>query len=139
MSRDRKRVLLVDDSPLIQDVTRRCLESAGYAVVCARDLADLERLGFHGDADVEAEPVDLILMDVNMPEAFGDDIAMVLRVVRGVEVPILLLSSLDPEELERRAAGAEIEGFISKRAGLEEVVRRVRAILGPAATTGEGT
>jgi DNA-binding response OmpR family regulator len=76
-----------------------------------------------------AQPPDMVLLDVQMPEAFGDDVATVLRAVRGVNVPIYLLSSLDEEELARRARASEIEGYISKRIGVRAIIERVRTIL----------
>jgi CheY-like chemotaxis protein len=118
----RRRILVVDDSVLFLDVTRAVLEQAGYSVLCASSLADVERL-------TSARP-DLVLMDVQMPEAYGDDVAMVMRAMRRVHVPIYLLSSLEDDELTQRASEAEIEGFISKRQGPEHLVDRVRAILG---------
>jgi DNA-binding response OmpR family regulator len=117
----KKRVLIVDDSALILQVTRDALEAAGFTVLTAGDLAELE--------DRRQEPVDLILMDVHMPEAFGDDVASVLRGVRGVDTPIYLLSSLDESELAQRSKEAEIEGYISKGAGVDAIVARVRTIL----------
>ena len=73
---------------------------------------------------------DLILMDVQMPELFGDDVAAVLRNERGVTTPIYLFSSLPPKELEERARAAKVDGFISKEGGMEELVSRVKQILG---------
>jgi DNA-binding NarL/FixJ family response regulator len=71
-------------------------------------------------------------MDVQMPEAFGDDVAMVLRAAREIDAPIYLLSTLDEAELKRRATEAEIEGYISKQIGVEAIIARVRQILGVA-------
>jgi DNA-binding response OmpR family regulator len=68
-------------------------------------------------------------MDVRMPEAFGDDVAMVMRHVRGVRVPIYLLSELGQQELQQRAVEADIDGFISKADSMEQLVERVRGIL----------
>ena len=45
------------------------------------------------------EGYDLILMDVQMPELYGDDVAMVLRNERHITTPIYLFSSLSPGEL----------------------------------------
>src|SRR5262249_6097128 len=122
--RERKKILIVDDSPLTLAVTRHALEGAGYTVLCARDLGEMEK-------HRAAEALDLILLDVQMPEAFGDDVAMVLRGAKGIKVPIYLLSTLDDEELAIRAREAEIDGYIPKRLGIEGLVKRVRAILPP--------
>jgi two-component system response regulator PrrA len=121
----RRRIVLIDDSPLILEMVGGALEAAGFETSIARDLSELE-------ARLTSAPPDLVLVDVQMPEAFGDDVAMVLRAVRGVAAPIYLLSSLDEAELARRAAASNIDGFIPKAIGVDRIVLRVRAILGEA-------
>ena len=118
-----KRILLMDDSALFLDVVRHVLEGAGYEVVCAKDLAELDRVRHD-------KPADLVLMDVQMPEAFGDDIAMTLRFAHDVKTPIYLLSSLSDEDLAERAVWAKADGYISKSVGVEGILERVREILG---------
>jgi DNA-binding response OmpR family regulator len=117
-----KRILVFDDSPFVLEVTQAALESEGFAVATAVDLVAFE-------AAREANAPDLILVDVQMPEAFGDDVAATLRGARGVKVPILLVSNLDGAELARRAADAEVDGWVSKRDGMNELLRRVKELL----------
>lgn len=118
-----KRILIVDDSPLAAEMAKVGLEGAGYTVMVALDLEQFET--FRADLDV-----DLILMDVQMPELYGDDIAAVLRHFDGVDAPIYLYSSLDADELGERATEAGIDGFVCKRDGIDVVVARVNEILG---------
>lgn len=124
MTEERKRILIVDDSPLLLDLAREALERAGFTVLVAQDFGQLGSLQEHGR-------IDLILMDVQMPELFGDDVAAVLREVRGVKTPIYLLSSLTADELAKRASEAEVEGYICKRDGIDALVERVTRILTP--------
>jgi DNA-binding response OmpR family regulator len=121
-STERKRILIVDDSPLMLDMAKEALELAGFTVFIAQNFKELAK--FQDDRNL-----DLILMDVQMPELFGDDVAMVLREVRGVKAPIYLLSSLDANELSERASEAEIDGYICKRDGIDALVERVVEIL----------
>jgi DNA-binding response OmpR family regulator/Tfp pilus assembly protein PilZ len=118
----RKSILVFDDSPFALALTRAALESAGFEVAVAEDLESFERQRVTFDPD-------LILVDVQMPEAFGDDIASTLRGWHGVKVPIVLVSSLDQAELERRAQRAQASGYIWKGAGMSELVRRCRELL----------
>jgi CheY-like chemotaxis protein len=117
-----KRILLMDDSAIFLEVMRGALEKEGYLVVAASNLAELDEVRTQA-------PSDLVLMDVQMPEAFGDDIAMTLRHAYGVKAPIYLLSSLDETDLAERASWAAIDGYISKNRGMEVVITRVREIL----------
>lgn len=117
-----KRILLMDDSEIFLEVTRSALQAAGYDVTCVNDLAQLAEARQHGTSD-------LVLMDVQMPEAFGDDIALTLRHVYGISAPIYLLSSLDESDLADRVEWAKIDGFISKQLGVAAIVDRVRTIV----------
>src|SRR5262245_1830365 len=117
-----RRILVVDDSAFTVEAVAWALHRAGFAVDVARDLWDLEK--------PELQAPDLVLMDVVLQEAFGDDLAMLLRGMRGFECPIVLLSSLPDHVLERRAADAELAGYISKKSGLAGIVARVRELLG---------
>ena len=123
MSPKPKQILLVDDSLLVLDMMRTAPTAAGYEVLTAADLSQL-------DHHRGTSRPDLVLMDVQMPEAFGDDVAMVLRAARDVEAPIYLLSTLDEADLKRRAADAEIDGYINKQIGVEAIVKRVQQIIG---------
>ena len=120
-----KRILLMDDSEIFLEVARRALEQAGYEVITANDLESFQQAR-------QQKPADLVLMDVQMPEAFGDDIAMTLRFAHDVDTPIYLLSSLADHELAERANEAQIDGFISKNIGIDRIVEQVRRILDPA-------
>ena len=117
-----KRIVVLDDSPIALELTQSALQDEGFDVAIAIDLREFE-------ARTAEAPADLILVDVQMPEAFGDDVAGTLRGGRGVRTPILLLSSIEEDELARRAREAGAAGWISKQAGLAELVRRVREVL----------
>ncbi len=123
---DKKSILVLDDSPLALEITRVALESAGFEVAIAETLTAFEQ-------QVASFDPDLILVDVQMPEAFGDDVAATLRARKGVRVPIILLSSIDETELALRAKEARAAGYIWKGAGTTELVRRCKELLGPIA------
>jgi two-component system NtrC family sensor kinase len=116
-----KRILLVDDSALIRTSAAQALGAAGFDVTVRAAFDELLEHGIEG--------FDLILMDVHMPELYGDDVAFTLRGERGVTTPIYLFSSLEEHELAKLAADAGIDGYLMKSAGLDELVVRVRRIL----------
>jgi CheY-like chemotaxis protein len=117
-----KRILMMDDSPIFLDAMRAALESVGHAAVCASTLAELEQARDSGHFD-------LVLMDVQMPEVFGDDVALTLRHAYGVDTPIYLLSSLDERDLAERVKWAQVDGYISKNRGLAGVMKEVERIV----------
>lgn len=118
-----KSILLLDDSEIVRAAAAHCLEQAGYAVTTVSSIDELEERG-------DPQGADLILLDVDVQQLFGDDVGMVLRKVRGITRPIWLYSSKPEGELAERVADAGLDGFISKSDGLEALVERVRQILG---------
>jgi len=119
----QRKILIIDDSPLVLEVTRSALEHAGYVV---RTVTTLD--AFEEERRTPPAP-DLIVVDVQMPEAFGDDLAMTVRGAYGERAPILLLSSLDDAELARRAQAADASGWVSKRAGLDALLGKITEVL----------
>jgi DNA-binding response OmpR family regulator len=117
-----KKILIIDDSPLVTGILQQTLAEAGFAAFAAQHMDQLE-------AHLAERTFDLILMDVQMPEIFGDDVAMVLKEVRGVQAPIYLVSDLDEAELEKLADASYVAGYLSKRDGVDTLVRRVTSLL----------
>ena len=122
MAGRRKSILLLEDSELIRAAVTARLEQEGYGVTAVESITQLEMT-------TDPRVFDLILLDVEVAELFGDDVGMVLRRVRGVKVPIWLYSSRPDDELAERVRDAGIDGFISKTAGLDALVEKVAAIL----------
>jgi len=119
---ERKAILVFDDSPFALALTRAALEAAGFTVAIAADLSSFERQRVAFDPD-------LILVDVRCPKRSAMTSPRRWRGWHGVQVPILLVSSLDQSELERRAQRAQASGYICKGAGMSELVRRCREVL----------
>lgn len=97
----KPRVLVVDDEPLMQQVTSRVLSDQGYAVYCAANGRDALRQLRGG-----LQP-DLILLDLMMPEMDGWQF---LREQKQDEqlasIPVIVVSSNDAVALRAAAAGA---------------------------------
>ncbi len=116
------RVLVIDDSPMTVDLLKGALANAGIEADAASDLAAL-------DAKLNAQSYELVLVDVNMPEMYGDDVVEFLRATRQIKSTLLLYSDLSEGELERKAIASGADGFITKAAGLEAAVERVAQAL----------
>lgn len=67
-----KSVLVVDDDPSIRALIRLYLESAGYAVIEAAD-------GRRAMAALDGQAVDLVILDIFMPEMDGLEVLQALR------------------------------------------------------------
>jgi DNA-binding response OmpR family regulator len=120
------RVLVIDDSPMLVELTVRALTAAGYQASGAMDLASLEQKLSEG-------PAALILMDVNMPEMFGDDVVEYLRTMKKVTSKLVLYSDIPEQELATKARTSGADGYIVKGEGLEAVLAEVIKLIGPPA------
>lgn len=99
------RVLLIDDSPTFREVERELLERRGYVVVGEADCAAAGRLA------VEDVAPDAVLLDVNLPDATGWELAAEL-VREDPELAVLLVSAREPDyELARQCPA---RGFVLK-------------------------
>ena len=116
------RVYVLDDSPVVLAMTVEGLRSAGYEAKGATDLAALDGLL------QEADP-DLVLLDVRMPEMFGDDVLEFLRSEKKLRARLLLFSDLDGDELLERAQRAGADGTVPKAKGLAAILAAVAAQL----------
>jgi len=102
------KVLVVDDEPHIREVVRRVLAQEGYDVMEAED----------GEAALEKafrEIPDLIVLDVMMPVMDGFAVLRGLRETPSTQdIPVILLTAVDPAEGERRGMELGVEHYITK-------------------------
>jgi len=114
------RVLIADDEPNIREVISFALERAGFGVATARNGSEALQQFRRG-------PIDLIVLDVGMPEMDGLEVCRQIR--KTSDVPILFLSARD-EEIDR-VLGLEIGGddYVTKPFSARELVARVNVIL----------
>jgi len=113
-------VLLVDDDGHIREIVRFALEQAGHRVTEAKD-------GAAGRCAFEKGEIDLVILDIVMPELDGLELCKIIR--KESTLPILFLSSRD-EELDR-VLGLELgaDDYVTKPFSPRELVARVKAAL----------
>lgn len=114
------RILVVDDEPHIREVICFALERAAMTTLTARNGSEALQMFRRGG-------VDLIVLDIGMPEMDGLEVCRQIR--KSSEVPILFLSARD-EEIDR-ILGLEIGGddYVTKPFSARELVARVNVIL----------
>ncbi|HEY1298445.1 MAG TPA: response regulator, partial [Chloroflexota bacterium] len=91
------RILIVDDTPALLDVMRTCLESEGYRVQTCLESR-------HAAALAAADPPDVIMLDVVMPEVSGWQVLAQLREdPRFQRTPVIVCTAYVAEALGRLA------------------------------------
>ncbi len=119
--RPRKRILVVDDEPLMRKGLELQLRNAGYEVDCVEDGRQALLL-------LRERTYDLVVSDIIMPFISGLELLNSLRQERN-QTAILLCSSLNSENVVRRAFEIGADGFISKPYHTRELLQHIDSIL----------
>src|ERR1700690_1113017 len=79
-----KKILIVDNEPLILNAVERALARVGYLTVRAQNMKELDKAMGHG-------PFDLLITDVHLDEGFVEDIVKRVK-ESSASVPVLMMS-----------------------------------------------
>ncbi|MGH9673585.1 MAG: response regulator, partial [Bryobacteraceae bacterium] len=116
-------ILIVDDLEINRRLLRAMLKTAPYRIVEARRAT--EALGI-----LEREPVDLLILDLMIPEMSGLDFCRKIKANRKTQlVPILILTSMQGIENEIAGIASGADEFLTKPLHPEVVRTRIRAML----------
>ncbi len=112
------RVLIAEDETVVRLDLRGLLEASGF-VVCAeaRDGEEAVELA-------RTTAPDIAIMDVKMPRLDGIEAAR--RILAERELPVVMLTAFDQQELVARAVEAGVFGYLVKPFGEQELVPAIR-------------
>ena len=117
------RVLYVEDNAANRLLVRRVLEAEGFSVTEAVD-------GPTGLSIAAAEIPDLILLDINLPEIDGYELARRLRSMPNLQaVPILAITANVMRGDRERSLAAGCSGYIQKPIDVDRLPEQVRSVL----------
>jgi two-component system sensor histidine kinase and response regulator WspE len=107
-AREKKRVLIVDDSITTRTLEKSILEAVGYAVSVATD-------GHDAMTRLRERPFDLVLSDVQMPRMDGIELVTLIKQhARLKSLPVMVVSYKDREEDRQRGLGAGADYYLTK-------------------------
>ena len=122
-SDDSALVLIVDDHDDNVELLRMRLEAWGYRTASERD-------GEAALAAVEAEPPDLVLLDVMMPKVDGFEVARRVKANRALPfIPIIMQTALDSTDDKVNGLEAGADDYITKPIDFAELKARINAML----------
>ncbi|MFC1893610.1 response regulator [Chloroflexota bacterium] len=115
-----KKILVVDDEKRIVEILQAYLERDGYRVIAAYDGRSALELA-------RSNSLDLIMLDLMLPEVSGWDVCRELR--KESEVPIIMLTARD--DTTDKIIGLELgaDDYVTKPFDPKEIISRVRAVL----------
>ena len=124
-----KKVLLVEDNALNQEIAVAILEEAGLAVDAVGDGVDaVERM-----QECDPDEYDLILMDIQMPQMDGYAATREIRTLadnRKANIPIIAMTANAFEEDRQRAFAAGMNGHIVKPIDMQVLFIHLNQVFG---------
>jgi two-component system KDP operon response regulator KdpE len=115
------RVMLVEDDRELRRTLRDALAIEGYEVQTAASLAEGHALLSH------AEPPDLVLLDLGLPDGEGEELLQRLRRERGT--PLLVISAREQDGAKVRLLDAGADDYLVKPFSISELLARMRVAL----------
>jgi two-component system KDP operon response regulator KdpE len=120
MSDSRQRVLIVEDDRALVGLLTLALSAENFEVQAAYDAASAVR-------HYRAEPPDLVVLDLGLPDATGDELCR--RLVAHGSAPVLILSGRKDEATVVSLLDAGADDYITKPFRSVELLARIRAAL----------
>ncbi len=114
-------VLYIEDHPDNMTLVRRILQSVSYTLIEAKT-------GFQGIFIAESQDVDVILLDVNLPDIDGYEVARRLRSSSKTELahtPIVAVTANAMKGDSQKALDAGCDLYLSKPINIQELLEKV--------------
>ena len=123
-----KKLLLVEDNELNQEIATEILKGAGFVV----DIADDGIVAVEKMASATSDQYDLILMDIQMPKMNGFLATREIRTLsdnRKANIPIIAMTANAFDEDKKRAFESGMNGFIAKPIDIRKLLDTLADIL----------
>jgi two-component system response regulator VanR len=117
---EAKTILIVEDEPTIQNVVKKYFESEGFHVITAND-------GFAALEQFNANHIDLICLDIMMPNIDGWTVTETIRETS--DVPIIIMTALSSEENVLKGYEYRIDDYITKPFNPKILVAKSKSLL----------
>ncbi len=118
-----KRILVVDDDPLILDLIRFNLEAEGYTVITASD-------GFDALERARKESPDMLVLDLMLPKMDGYKVCRILKFDEKYKrIPILMLTARAQESDKEMGLETGADAYMTKPFEPDELLTKVSKLL----------
>jgi two-component system cell cycle response regulator DivK len=119
----KSTILYVEDNPDNRSLIRRVLEAEGYAVIEAINARQaLEML--------ESAPIDLVLMDINMPDMDGYTLTAKIKAIdKFSEIPIVAVTANVMRGDREKSLGAGCDGYIQKPIDIDTLSQQIERFI----------
>jgi uncharacterized protein (TIGR02266 family) len=122
-----KTVVVADDTAFVRDRFKTALGNAGHRAITVRSGTDLL-----AQVTDEASHVDLIVLDLRLPQGHGLDLVRALRRISGLKAPIVVFSgTIASADEVRELAALGVAGYINEYTSVQHIVRSLAPHLFP--------
>ncbi len=123
MSNYKGTVLYVEDNPDNRNLIRRVLSADGYDMIeAAKAEQAIEKL--------ETEKIDLILMDINMPDMDGYTLtAKIKRIEKFAKIPIVAVTANVMRGDREKSLEAGCDGYIQKPIDIDTLTQQIERFI----------
>jgi len=121
----KSTVLCIEDHPDNMTLVRRVLQSESYNLIEAST-------GFQGLSLAESQDIDLILLDINLPDIDGYEVARRLRVSSKIALarkPIIALTANAMKGDGQKALEAGCDVYMTKPINIQELLDKVELLI----------
>jgi uncharacterized protein (TIGR02266 family) len=113
-----KMVLIADDTVIVRERFRAAVEAAGHAAILASTAAELLT-----QLSNEMPRIDLVVVDLRLPDGAGPDLVRSIRQLDRGELPILVFSGTVANAAEvRELAALGVAGYINEYSAAQHIV-----------------
>ena len=114
-----KKVLVIDDNPVVVRLNESLLISNGYEVIIAND-------GILGLEKAQKEKPDVILLDLILPGIHGLDLCKQLKMDAATShIPVIVITGSGLEDVLEQEPTIQVDSILSKPCGSEELKKAI--------------
>jgi len=118
-----KLILIVEDHPIVSESLARIITDSDLNVQCL-----YAPNGAKGLAYLNGNPIDLVLLDINLPDMNGIEFCKVAK-LRFPKVKILAITTIAQRHVVEKMLDQGADGFILKTSDIEDIIGGIRQVL----------
>ena len=120
MATKKKKLLFVDDDEIFVNITKPSLQKAGFSVVTAYSGKEALKKASKSDFD-------LIILDINMPDIMGDEVAKKIR-EKKIEVPIIMVTGYVDLQQSIDTLNLGVHEILLKPLSVSELIQSINQV-----------
>jgi CheY-like chemotaxis protein len=117
---DEKTVLTVDNDTAVREMLRDIIVSFGYKCLEAKDAREAIDI-------LRGQAVDLMLLDIHMPGARGNQLLKFIR-DNGIKTPVIVISGYLLQDVVREIAGLDVKAVLGKPIRIKRLAEEIAKV-----------